>query len=142
MLTLTPAERLVIFRRRARWTQADMADLLAASRNRYEQWERGQRDGVPHVRLEPLELFEWCYIHRRRKGWTLAEIEERSDFKGKWVHRVERGETDCQPLAQWWLDQINQAESGDSHYCGLRGCPTEIGSACTVPHCPREGRRR
>ena len=109
-MNTTPGERFLISRRRAHITQHDIAEVYEVSPHRVAQWEWDRRSDVPSVTLDPpVQPHERCYIWRRRVGWTLEELEKRTDLHVSWLHRAERGELrDMRALLVWWM-QVGSA---------------------------------
>lgn len=90
---LSPGERLELHRRRLGVTQQQYAGLVGVTVHRVRLWERDlRRVDQPNMAGLDLELHEWCWLRRRRAGWTLEDLSARLGLAVSWLHRAERGE--------------------------------------------------
>lgn len=106
--SLTPGERLFIWRRRNGMTVVTAAEALGTTPHYYKQWENDRAPDAtlaPPVALEPLSTGEACTIARRRAHWSIDQMKE----KLKWSHVTQiRWEAEPSrdkaknPLYQWW----------------------------------------
>lgn len=97
-------ERLIIERRRAGLTQAEAAGLYGLHPNGYRKREKSTKGSRSRMRLTPAE---WCFLMRRRAGWTLEDTANASGLTIKWIHYAEQGERDIEPLVTFWNEQID-----------------------------------
>jgi DNA-binding XRE family transcriptional regulator len=100
---LTPAERLLVDRRRRGETQGAAAARHGVSHSRYSRWERGLDEPTEAApRITTLKPHEKCLLYRRRVGITQATVAEDLNRCKMWVRQMERGEVDCTELVQYW----------------------------------------
>jgi transcriptional regulator with XRE-family HTH domain len=128
-ITLSKGERILVARRHAGLTQAEFAGLIGAPVHWLKQWEHDQRDDAPAVRVTAFYDRDWCFVQRRRQGWLLRDLAEKTGLAAKWLHRAERGEVkDIRPLVVWWtqwLDKWNEL-------------PTCLEACCNPSDTPRD----
>ena len=111
-VTLSKGERLLLARRHADMTQAKMAGIFGVAVHRLKLWEHDERDDIPAVKVTAFCDRDWCYIQRRREGWLLRDLAERTGLAAKWLHRAERGDVkDIEPLVEWWRQWLAAKES-------------------------------
>ena len=107
-ITLTKGERLRLVRRQADMTQVEFAGVYGVSVHHLKMWEYDQRDDIPTVQVTEFDAHDWCYFQRRRKGWLLRDLAERTGLAAKWLHRAERRAVkDVKPLIEWWTQWFN-----------------------------------
>lgn len=100
---LTPAERLLLYRRRNHLTQDQAAEDWAVNPWTYRMWEGGHRtDDIPSPGLGALRDHEVCLIRRRRAGWTRDAVASMVGISNSWLTQMERGRIPCQPLVEFW----------------------------------------
>lgn len=91
-LTLTPEEKLRVYRRQKECTQREMADLFGVTEDRYRRWEDGVGK-VPAVKvtLGQLTLGDLCALHRRRLGISLRELAAALGMSTTWTFNASNG---------------------------------------------------
>jgi len=90
---LTPGEALELQRRRARWSQKDLAANLGVALDRVRRWENDDCiRGAPAPKVSRLELHEWCWLVRRRRRVTLRQLSAATGLAVTWLHRAEHGD--------------------------------------------------
>ena len=100
---LTPGERILAARRRAKMTQREMADWFGVSPRVFSAWEKDERADVPEVFAPPLSPGEVCFFLRRRSGTTVATVAKSLGLSVRWVQRAEAGESrNLEPLLGYW----------------------------------------
>lgn len=103
---LTPAERLIIARRRDDMTQDDAATFWEVPRDLYKRWESGRYDG-PMVLLGELDPHEECFLLRRRARITRRDLAETVGVSLQWLTLMERGRAPVQRLLTHWSQRLN-----------------------------------
>lgn len=94
-LRLTRGERLVVIRRGAGYTQAEMAAKLGVGVDKLRAWERDLGDcprKIANVRTTELPLSELLRIRRERLGLRISYIARVMERSVGWVHRAHTGE--------------------------------------------------
>ena len=100
---LTPGERLLLARRRARITQKELADWLGVSPRRLSRWEKDEEDGAPPVPISALSPGEQCFFRRKWAGLSVKEVAEELGLSPRWIQRAEAGESkNIEPLTGFW----------------------------------------
>lgn len=90
---LTIGERIELSRRRARFTQVQLADAYEVSTDTVRRWEADElRKGAPVPAVGKLAVHELCWLARRRRRVTLRELSKATGLAVTWLHRAERGE--------------------------------------------------
>lgn len=90
---LTIGERIELSRRRARVTQAQLAELYEVSVDTVRRWEADElRKGAPVPALGRLAVHELCWLARRRRRVTLRDLSAATGLAVTWLHRAERGD--------------------------------------------------
>lgn len=76
MITLSQREWFRLWRRRLGWDQRQAATFMGVSLNRYQEWEREEREytGARVISLGEFTVGEQCWIMRERSGMGLAEV--------------------------------------------------------------------
>lgn len=101
---LTPAEKLIIYRRRLEFTQHNMAAFFSIHRETYGRLERGllpfDEDIVPD--LGGIQDHEKCYILRRRANKKQRECAQEMGVTRFWFNQMELGKVPCEPLIEFW----------------------------------------
>jgi DNA-binding XRE family transcriptional regulator len=101
---LTPAEQMVITRRRFGLSQQCMADALNTSLYRIQQVESGNcappSDFKPDS--DPLSGAERAFIMRRRSGKTQSFVAKDLGICRYWVNLMELGKKPCDELLWYW----------------------------------------
>jgi hypothetical protein len=109
---LTPAEQLLIRRRRLGCTQKEMAMKLHVTISVYQGMEDATLVVPMNLRMRGmLRPWEWCYICRRRSGlkrWQIAHIIGRTEW---WVTKMESGRAPCRTLIKFWTAQESTREA-------------------------------
>jgi transcriptional regulator with XRE-family HTH domain len=101
VIKLTKGERLVIWRRRLRYKQKEAAAYFAVTVDTYADWEKGRREDVPVIRLEPRP-FELCYVLRRRARMTQKALAAQLGMTRLWVIKMEEGSAPVERLRAYW----------------------------------------
>ncbi len=101
-MDLTPAERILIDRRRRKETQHEAAKRYAVCLTTYTQWERGEVPCPHKPPLYQLRAHERCLIQRRRSQITQAEIADKLGRSRRWVTLMERGAVPSMELEEFW----------------------------------------
>lgn len=96
--SLSPGERLLIWRKRAGMSQHKMAEWHGMSRTHYGKIERDQVEHILMVSLGLILPHEEAMILRRRAGETQKQVAERIGMSRHWVSKMETGQTDCDRL--------------------------------------------
>ena len=99
---LTPAERMIIWRRRNDMSQTAAAVHLKVSPWTYRLWENGERSDQPNVVIGKLHEYEACFIQRRRLAMTRKECAKQVGISPWWLTNMERGRIDAQRLIDFW----------------------------------------
>ena len=108
---LTIGERLLIYRRRKRFTQEVMAVICRTNRNLYGKIERDEeeipynlRPYVPVPKITELSKTEAALLKRRRAGLTQedAAIKFGEGISRHWYGAKERGEAPNRDLLDYW----------------------------------------
>jgi len=89
--------------------EASRSQSSRSPRHRWKQWETGEKSPEIIITIGPVAPREWCFVMRRRRGMTLAQLAAESGFAARWVHRAERGvysRRDIEPLVFWWECQL------------------------------------
>lgn len=102
---LSRGERLLVKRRREAMSQVDAAERFRVSLYHYRGWETDTRECPHEVAVGRLELFEQCFILRRRSGLRMRKIAGKIGVSRWWVCQMERGEVDARRLVSFWRDQ-------------------------------------
>ena len=91
---LTPGERLTIARRRPGLSQKDAAYGYGVSLSTYRRYEADEYEttAVPYCPLQIVTVPEQCFILRRRKGLSQADVAEKIGRSRWFVNMVEMGE--------------------------------------------------
>lgn len=98
---LTPAERLLVERRRFNQSQPEAAARLKVTIYRFRRWEAGE-DEAPGRHLEPLGRHEVCFIRRRRAGISLVDLADVLGVSRWWLCQMERGRCSSERLVNHW----------------------------------------
>jgi transcriptional regulator with XRE-family HTH domain len=101
---LSPAEHLLIWRRREGYTQPVAAEVLGISLNSLIGVERKNDNSlfVCVPRIEKLHPHEICFILRRRSGLTIPECAEQAGVSRYWYNLMEQGKVCSDRLFQYW----------------------------------------
>ena len=106
---LTIGERLLIERRRRKFTQEQVASIYGISRNLYGQIERDQidisaawRHPIPLPKITELTKIEAAFLIRRRYGKTQEEVSDVLGISRYWLNRKECGEAPNDDLMDHW----------------------------------------
>lgn len=99
---LTPAECLLIDRRRRNETQAQAAQRMNISQNRYSFWERGLAQPDTYPKIKKLGDHEVCFLYRRRAGFTQIRVAKEIGCCKEWVKRMEQGNAPVGALIEYW----------------------------------------
>lgn len=104
---LTVGERLLIYRRRKKFTQESMATIYGTNRNLYGQIERDEIGIPPSLKISipkitELTRIEAVRIKRRRSGLTQEELSIDLGMSRHWVGMQERGEAPNKKLMEHW----------------------------------------
>ena len=105
VITPTPGEALVIWRRRKNLNQFDAAKELDVPVDRLRQWESDAHATKPPQRhLGKLKDFEVCYLLRRREKpkLTQRELAKRLGCTRLWVIQMEEGTAPAERLKAYW----------------------------------------
>lgn len=102
----TPGEAIELRRRRARFSQHDFGALLGVTTTTVRRWELDEptRDAPPRFDVDDLSAGEWCWLRRRRTGWTLRDLSKRTGLAVWWLNRAETGHRAAVSahLVAWW----------------------------------------
>lgn len=99
----TPAEALLIVRRRKGLNQMEMAKLLKVSMRRYTGWEYATRThDCPEVAVLPLKNHEVCLLYRRRSKMSVKQVARELNCTPYWITLMERGQGNCSRLLEYW----------------------------------------
>lgn len=103
---LTVGERLAVQRRRFGERQKAAAQRHGVSHTRYSRWERGIEqpgpDVVKSLKIGQLKPHEYCFLYRRRAGFTQERVAGEMKVCRYWLNRMELGEADCTDLLCYW----------------------------------------
>lgn len=101
---LSNGEKLLIWRRRMGWNQAEASCYFNCSIFRYKLAEYDQaKDFKYNDKLKiTLKPFEKCLIYRKRSGKTQIEIARKLDMGRFWLRLQETGEVPCDKLLSYW----------------------------------------
>ena len=101
--SLTDAERLFIWRRRAGMTKLGAAKRLRVSRRVYHGWETNREPrNRPTKKVPDLTLCEFCVLLRRRRGVRTTDLAEEIGVSRTWLAQLERGVADPSRLYSFW----------------------------------------
>lgn len=105
---LTPAERLVLARRRTGLSGPDLAKKLKMRRHDLQNMELGTREpegkevmGMIRT-VKSASIAELCYIARRRTSKNTSEVADEVGLSRQWVCLMERGKVSADKLASHW----------------------------------------
>lgn len=98
---LTRGSKLWLERRRRKENQTQAAKRHKVKVLEYRAWEQDKLKG-PVVKVGKLLPYEQCALRRREEEFTIAELADEVGCCRYWVHRMERGEVDPQPLLDYW----------------------------------------
>lgn len=106
-LKLTPGEKLLIWRRRMEWNQAEAAGHYRVSIFSYVLAEYDKKPDFKYKKNVVLTLRdnEKCLILRRRSGKTQSELATELDICRNWLRMQEMGTVPCEKLLQFWNAQ-------------------------------------
>lgn len=106
---LTPAERLIIARRRDGMTQDDYAAWWGVERDRYKRWESGRYEPDAIVLIGQLEAHEECFLLRRRGKITRRDLADDLGVSLTWLTLMERGRVPVDRLFTHWSQNLDLA---------------------------------
>lgn len=102
-LNLSEGEQALIYRRRMRMSQKDMAALVGVKRRRYSEIEgKGSKVMAFAMAVEPLEPHEKCLVWRRRSGWTQQACADLMGITRYWYNLMENGKAGTTKLEAFW----------------------------------------
>lgn len=99
---ITPAERLLVWRRRHGLSQEALAQQWGVSMRTLLGWEYGTREAVPKLPVLPLGNGEVCFLYRRRAKVKLSKVASDIGVTAYWVTQMERGRANPQSLLEYW----------------------------------------
>lgn len=100
--TLSPGEKLLIWRKRMGYSQMEAASYFDVFYFVYKMAEYGVAKDFPYKKIKiTLRPHEKCLILRKRMGKTQREIAEDFGICREWMIQQERGEVDCTKLLEW-----------------------------------------
>lgn len=101
---LTSGEKLLIWRRRMDWNQAEAAGHFGVSIFAYVLAEYDNKPDFPYKKNVVITLRdnEKCLIHRRRNEMTQYEVADEMGICRNWVRLQEMGTVSCDKLLQFW----------------------------------------
>lgn len=99
---LTPAERLLVHRRRLGATQDERAAALGVPLWTYRRWEAGTLRPTRTPTLGKLERHEIYFVARRRFGMTRKALAAELGLSEFYVTLMERGAAPVDRLAEYW----------------------------------------
>lgn len=89
---ITPAETVVLYRRRMGLSQSKLAYRFQMSMWKLTAWENGTREAPDMSRFVlPLYHHEVCFLYRRRAKKTISEVARDMGCVPYWIKRLERG---------------------------------------------------
>lgn len=100
--TLSPAERILIDRRRRGETQAQAARRMRLSKNAFRDLEIGEAKPDRPVSVGRLTDYEQCLILRRRHGLTMQEVADDAGISRWSVVQIEGGSASAARLVEYW----------------------------------------
>lgn len=100
-LELTPADRLIVQRRRLGESQSQAAARWKVAYHVYSSWECGE-GRPPEVSVGQLRGHERALVYRRHAGRTQREVAEDLGVCVLTLRRMERGESDPGALLEYW----------------------------------------
>lgn len=103
-ITLEHSEKLSIYRRRNKYSQTFMADLMGVHRNTYGRLERGENT-VTNLQIPsvlPLYQHEACFIYRRRSETTQQHCADTMGVTRYWYNLMETGAANSDTLMEFW----------------------------------------
>lgn len=100
LTSLSPGERMLVWRKRARLSQQAMAELHGLTRTFYGRLERDQVEATIGVTLGTLRPHEEAMILRRRAGMTQKEVASTIGLSRHWVSKMETGNAACERLRE------------------------------------------
>lgn len=98
---ITTSERLILYRRRKKWTQTQSAHHFSVSRTKYQQWEHGNTIG-PRVTVSNVKPLELYYLYRIREGWNQIILAKKLRCSRWWLIQMETGLIPHIKLANFW----------------------------------------
>lgn len=108
--SLTPAEILIVWRRRKQWNQKKAAEHYGISHFNYAVAECGKirkvKLKIPNI--SPLHDHEKCFILRKRTGKTQEEIAANLGCGKYWLRLQEVGKVSCKKLLTYWMTQATK----------------------------------
>lgn len=98
--SLSPAERLTVYRRRLDLTQEQAARKFRTTLSVYRRWEAV--GGGPRVPLGVLATNEECFVLRRRHRLRQAQVAKAVGICCTWLRAMEFGEVPADRLVAYW----------------------------------------
>lgn len=102
---LTLPERLLIYRRRLGFTQAQAAEHHGLQGHIYARMENGDTrylGFMPRVEIKALQPHERCLLMRRRCGKTQEKVAAELKCSRYWLNMMELGNVPCDDLLWYW----------------------------------------
>lgn len=109
-LTLSLAEKLLLWRRRKQWNQNEAAKFYGVAYVTYNFAESGKIKDFPYkeVDLLPLLDHEKCFVLRRRSGKMQEEIAAEINCSVYWLRLQELGRVSASKLLTYWENKNNK----------------------------------
>jgi len=103
-LKITAGERLLLWRKRKRWTQLRAAKHYGVGADIFRAWETGERaEDVPKVSdLGRISEVEKYILFRTRAGLTQKQLADRIKCSRVWVVMMETGRVPLDRARNYW----------------------------------------
>lgn len=103
-IVLTPAERVLLWRRRKGWNQQQAAKHWGVSFHTYKLIEYGEIESktMGLSRHDSMSPHERCFIYRKRCDKTQEEVALELKVCRYWLRKMENGHADPTALLSYW----------------------------------------
>ncbi len=99
---LTKPEKLLLYRKRKKLTQREMAKEFGCSFKEYMFWESGGIAIPDYISISNLQPHEKCFIYRRRAGTPQKVVAKELGRCRHWVRYMENGTAPVDELLWYW----------------------------------------
>lgn len=101
---LNPGEKLLIWRRRLDWNQAQAAEYYNCSLFQYKlaEYNSAKNFKYKNITLGSLSPWEICLLYRKRAGKTQLQTGKELGVGRYWIRLQEMGEVPCTRLLEFW----------------------------------------
>lgn len=112
-LALSPGEKLLIWRRRMDWNQAEAAGHFNVSIFAYVLAEYDKKEDFKYKKNIQITLRdnEKCLIYRRRSKKTQSQVAKEAGICRNWLRMQEMGKVPCENLVRFWNKYGNNSKN-------------------------------